>query len=297
MTVARRGRTYRLTRILFPGRDYRRLDVTGPWDDDCYAAYLAYGCAGVLWRNRGNAQPPEAGKLPGLRWLEIEGRTRDLSWVSQCTDLVSLTASFRVRNGTTKVSTLDVGPLTGLRHLMAGGCRVVGFTELRDLETLSIEVFDPPAPGGPPMLDGLRSRPTTIRVASAAPFDVDLDCIASAGLEELRLAPVRVPDLEPLARCISLNTLDLTLAADSSSIGLAPLGALPGLEVVVIRGDRPVTNVESLATARGLREVTITTPRAGTIQRLPAGWSSSGDTWSYTSKGPRASWIVPPPED
>lgn len=294
MTVPRRGRTYRLTRILFPGRDYRRLDVTGPWDEDCYAAYLAYGCAGVLWRNRGNARPPDVAKLPGLQWLEIEGHTRDLSWVSQCTDLTSLMAQFRVRKGTTRVPTVDVAPLNGLRHLMTGGCRVLGFTDLRELETLDIEVFDPPDPEDPGLLARLASTPSIIRVAATAPLDVDLEAIASAELEELRLAPVRLPGLEPLGRCTTLHTLDLTLPAESSPLDLTPLSQLASLAILVIRGDRPVANVESLASSRGLREAEITAPLADTPPRLPPGWSTSDDSLSYTVRGPRAARIVGP---
>lgn len=297
LTVPRRGRTYRLTRILFPGRDYRRLDVTGAWDEDCYAAYVAYGCAGVLWRHRGKARPPDVAKLPGLRWLEIEGPTRDLSWVSQCTDLTSLTAHFRVRKGATTLATVDVAPLKRLRHLMTAGCRVLGFTDLPDLETLDIEVFDPPDPERSDLLAGLRSAPSVIRVAATAPFDVDLEAIASASLEELRLGPARLTQLEPLDRCSALTTLDLTLTAESSPLDLAPLSRLPRLAILVVRGDRPVANVESLAMSRELGYAAITAPLVGTPSSMPAGWSSSDDSLSYTDSGPRASRIVAPPRD
>ena len=291
MTVSRRGRTYRLTRILFPGRDYRRLDVTGPWDEDCYAAYTAYGCTGVLWRNRGNAQPPDVAKLPGLRWLEIEGHTRDLSWVSQCTDLIALTARFRVSKGATELPAVDVAPLNGLRHLMTGGCRVLGFTELGELETLDIEVFDPPPLGGPDPLGGLRSSPSIIRVAATAPLDVDLGAVASAKLEELRLAPARLTGLEPLGRCPALNILDLSLPGETSPLDLTPLSEVPRLVVLVIHGDRPVTSVESLAACSQLRYAKITAPRPTTASRFPAGWSSSQDELRYDrrdSGGPTA---------
>ena len=281
VTVSRRGRTYRLTRILFPGRDYRRLDVTGPWDEDCYAAYTAYGCTGVLWRNRGNTRPPDVAKLPGLRWLEIEGHTRDLSWVSQCADLIALMARFRVSKGTHRVPTVDVAPLTGLRHLMTAGCRVLGFTELRELETLDIEVFDPPPPGGPGLLDGLRSSPSIIRVAATGPLDVDLEAVASAKLEELRLAPARLRGLEPLGRCPALSILDVSLPAGTLPLDLTALSEVPSLAVLIVRGDRPVTSVESLTACPQLRYAKITAPRATAPSSLPAGWSSSQDELRY----------------
>lgn len=281
MTVARRGRTYRLTRMLFPGRDYRRLDVTGAWDDDCYAAYTTYGCTGVLWHNRAGARPPDVAKLPGLKWLEVEGATRDLSWVSQCSNLVSLAAHFRVNKGGATSLTIDVTQLTGLRHLMIGGCRVRGVEGLRTLETLDLEVFDQLDPDEPIWPDGLLSSPSIIRIAAASPLNMDLDVIASPQLEELRLSPARLRWLGPLRRCTALTTLDLTLPADASPLDVAPLRDVPTLATVVIRGDRPVTGLESLAAGPALRYAQIGAPRTGPPPHLPEGWTGDDQELRY----------------
>jgi hypothetical protein len=112
-----------------------------------------------------------------------------------------------------------------------------------------------------------------LKVASATPLDWDLSVIASPQLEELRLSPARLRGLGPLRRCTALTTLDLTLPADDSPLDLAPLRDVPKLATVVIRGDRPVTGLASLAAGATLRYAQIGAPRTDLSPHLPEGWT------------------------